>query len=203
MEKLNYKPVVRKILADTVTPVSIYLRLRTLYPKAILLESSDYHGNENAYSFICFGPVASFTVSATGTAPLGYQWRKDGVALVDGVNISGSTAPTVYIVRAQIADAGNYSVLATNAGGTVTSANALLTVSQPAPPKFDVISVLPDSRVRFVLSGEPGTYVIESATDLSDWSTFTNLTIVTAPVEFVDDSSTNTPRRFYRAKADF
>ncbi len=63
MEKLNFKPVVRKILADTVTPVSIYLRLRTLYPKAILLESSDYHGHENAYSFICFNPVAFFTVT--------------------------------------------------------------------------------------------------------------------------------------------
>lgn len=63
MEKLNYQPRVKKILADTVTPVSIYLRLRTLYPKAILLESSDYHGNENAYSFICFDPVASFTVT--------------------------------------------------------------------------------------------------------------------------------------------
>jgi len=63
MEKLNFTPVVRKILADTVTPVSIYLRLRTLYPKSILLESSDYHGNENAYSFICFNPVACFTVN--------------------------------------------------------------------------------------------------------------------------------------------
>jgi anthranilate synthase component I len=62
MEKLNFKPVVRKILADTVTPVSIYLRLRNLYPKAILLESSDYHGHENAYSFVCFSPVACFTV---------------------------------------------------------------------------------------------------------------------------------------------
>ena len=63
MEKLNFKPIVRKILADTVTPVSIYLRLRTLYPKSILLESSDYHGNENAYSFIAFNPVACFTVN--------------------------------------------------------------------------------------------------------------------------------------------
>ena len=63
MKILNFKPVVRKILADTVTPVSIYLRLRTLYPKAILLESSDYHGNENAYSFISFNPVACFTVN--------------------------------------------------------------------------------------------------------------------------------------------
>uniref|UniRef100_UPI0032169A31 anthranilate synthase component I family protein n=1 Tax=uncultured Draconibacterium sp. TaxID=1573823 RepID=UPI0032169A31 len=63
MEKLNFKPVVRKLLADTVTPVSIYLRLRTLYPKSILLESSDYHGNENAYSFIAFDPIACFKVN--------------------------------------------------------------------------------------------------------------------------------------------
>ncbi len=64
MDKLVFNPVVRKILADTVTPVSVYLRLRTLYPKSILLESSDYHGHENAYSFICFDPIADFT--ATG-----------------------------------------------------------------------------------------------------------------------------------------
>jgi len=62
MTKLKFKPVVRKILADTVTPVSIYLRLRTLYPKSILLESSDYHGHENAYSFIAFLPIANFSV---------------------------------------------------------------------------------------------------------------------------------------------
>jgi anthranilate synthase component 1 len=62
MKTINFKPVVRKILADTVTPVSIYLRLRKLYPKTILLESSDYHGHENAYSFVCFNPIACFTV---------------------------------------------------------------------------------------------------------------------------------------------
>lgn len=62
-QKLKFRPNIRRILADTVTPVSIYLRLRTLYPKAILLESSDYHGNENAWSYICFNPIASFTVT--------------------------------------------------------------------------------------------------------------------------------------------
>lgn len=51
------------MLADTVTPVSIYLRLRALYPKSILLESSDYHGVENAYSFIAFDPIACFNVN--------------------------------------------------------------------------------------------------------------------------------------------
>ncbi|NLB91940.1 MAG: anthranilate synthase component I family protein, partial [Bacteroidales bacterium] len=54
MRKLKFSPSTRIILADTVTPVSIYLRLRTLYPNAILLESSDYHGHENAWSFVCF-----------------------------------------------------------------------------------------------------------------------------------------------------
>ena len=62
MEKQTYYPKVREILADTVTPVSVYLRLRTLYPKSILLESSDYHGQENAWSFICMEPVSCFTV---------------------------------------------------------------------------------------------------------------------------------------------
>ncbi len=63
METLNFKPVVHKILADTVTPVSIFLRLRTLFPKSVLLESSDYHSKENAYSFIAFDPIASFKVN--------------------------------------------------------------------------------------------------------------------------------------------
>ncbi len=51
-----------KFLADTLTPVSIYLRLRDKFPNAILLESSDYHASENAFSYICFQPIASIKV---------------------------------------------------------------------------------------------------------------------------------------------
>jgi anthranilate synthase component I len=58
----KYKSITRQVLADTITPVSIYLKLRDMYPGAFLLESSDYHGNENSYSFICFKQLASFTV---------------------------------------------------------------------------------------------------------------------------------------------
>lgn len=50
------------MLADLITPVSIYLRIRDIYPNSLLLESSDYHGNENSYSFICMCPVAGFIV---------------------------------------------------------------------------------------------------------------------------------------------
>ena len=54
----NYK----KILADTITPVSIYLKVRDAFPNSILLESSDYHGNENSFSYVCCNPIASISV---------------------------------------------------------------------------------------------------------------------------------------------
>jgi len=50
----------KKFLADTYTPVGIYLKLRDKFPNSILLESSDYHGSENSFSFICCEPVATF-----------------------------------------------------------------------------------------------------------------------------------------------
>ncbi len=62
MEKFRFYTHYRKILADTDTPVSIYLRIRDRFSHAVLLESSDYHGNENTFSYICFEPVSSFRV---------------------------------------------------------------------------------------------------------------------------------------------
>lgn len=46
------------MLADTTTPVSIYLRLRDIFPNSLLLESSDYHSRENNMSYVCCGPIA-------------------------------------------------------------------------------------------------------------------------------------------------
>jgi anthranilate synthase component 1 len=62
MKKFVIKTQTRKLLADTITPVSIYLRIRDIYPNSLLLESSDYHGNENSYSFICLKSLAGFVV---------------------------------------------------------------------------------------------------------------------------------------------
>ena len=66
----------RKRLADTITPVSIYLQIRDRFANPILLESSDYHGQENSYSYICFNPLATFSFNAgevKETLPLGYS----------------------------------------------------------------------------------------------------------------------------------
>ncbi|WP_057939888.1 anthranilate synthase component I family protein [Algoriphagus resistens] len=54
----------QKRLADTITPVSIYLQIRDRFANPILLESSDYHGQENSYSYICFNPLATFSFNA-------------------------------------------------------------------------------------------------------------------------------------------
>lgn len=56
------------MLADTLTPVSIYLRLRDKFSQSILLESSDYHGNENSLSFICCQPIATFKADSSGVS---------------------------------------------------------------------------------------------------------------------------------------
>jgi len=60
--KYLIKTLSRKLLADLHTPVSIYLKIRDVYPNSALLESSDYHGGENSFSFIGFKPVADFTL---------------------------------------------------------------------------------------------------------------------------------------------
>ncbi|MDN5213885.1 anthranilate synthase component I family protein [Fulvivirgaceae bacterium BMA12] len=63
MKQYQLKTEHQSFLADTITPVSIYLKLRDRYLNTILLESSDYHGNENSFSYICCEPLASFEVN--------------------------------------------------------------------------------------------------------------------------------------------
>ncbi len=72
------------------------------------------------------GASVTFSVAANGTAPLLYQWLKDGLAL------AGATASTLVLNVVQATDAGRYAVTVSNAGGSVTSAAAVLMVTLPA-----------------------------------------------------------------------
>tara|TARA_B100000945_G_scaffold304236_1_gene289551 strand:+ start:114 stop:1508 length:1395 start_codon:yes stop_codon:yes gene_type:complete len=56
------KTVKKNIIVDTITPVSIYLKLRDNYSNTILLESSDYSAKDNSYAYICCNPVAKFYI---------------------------------------------------------------------------------------------------------------------------------------------
>ncbi|WP_420148567.1 PQQ-dependent sugar dehydrogenase [Spirosoma sp.] len=69
------------------------------------------------------GQSASFSVTATGTAPLSYQWQKGGI------NIQGATSSTYTIASTVAADAGQYRVIVSNSSGSVTSNPATLALT--------------------------------------------------------------------------
>lgn len=62
MIKIKIKTASKKLLADTLTPVSIYYKIRDKFSNTALLESSDYHSKDNSRSFVCVKPIASFIV---------------------------------------------------------------------------------------------------------------------------------------------
>ncbi|MFD0795531.1 anthranilate synthase component I family protein [Mucilaginibacter litoreus] len=63
MKKYKITTTYKKLLADTTTPVSIYLRLRDVFPNSLLLESSDYHSRENSMSFVCCAPFSGIVLN--------------------------------------------------------------------------------------------------------------------------------------------
>ena len=73
---------------------------------------------------------ATFSVTAEGES-LNYQWRKDGINLVDGDNISGSTTSLLTINSATDMDIGIYNVVVGNGAGEITSIDAILSVTIP------------------------------------------------------------------------
>ncbi|GAA3637946.1 anthranilate synthase component I family protein [Flavivirga jejuensis] len=88
MTTFNLYTHYKKILADTITPVSIYLKIRDKYPNSILLESSDYHANDNSFSYICFNPIASIKVEneiINQTFPDGSSLEKP---ITDSIDVS-------------------------------------------------------------------------------------------------------------------
>lgn len=62
MKTFKLNVTFKKLLADTTTPVSIYLRLRDVFPNSLLLESSDYHSRENSMSYVCCDPIAGILI---------------------------------------------------------------------------------------------------------------------------------------------
>ena len=110
-----------------------------------------------------FGGTSTFTVSTTGTKPMGYQWR------FNGSNLSGATASTLNITNVQWTNTGTYDVVVSNSLAAVTSTSATLTF-QPTVDSFDLgannfiyaLAPQPDGRVLLggtftTLGGQPRT----------------------------------------------
>ena len=67
----QFHTISKQVLGDLQTPVSIYLKVRDIYPESALLESSDFHGNTNSLSFIALCPLGSIGINR-GTATFKY-----------------------------------------------------------------------------------------------------------------------------------
>jgi hypothetical protein len=94
--------------------VSAPATLTVLVPPSISGQPQSQTGN--------IGGFVTFSVTASGSAPLGYQWR------FGPTNLIGQTSPTLTLGNLQTTNAGNYTVVVTNAAGTTNSAVAVLTV---------------------------------------------------------------------------
>ncbi len=102
--------------------------------------------------------TATFAVVASGSAPLRYQWLKNGSP------ISGATGAILTLAQITLADAGAYSVGVANAAGEVTSTNATLSVAAPTtnpPPTPPVIDTQPTGLV--VTAGQGATFAIAAS----------------------------------------
>jgi hypothetical protein len=95
-------------------------------------------------SSVATGGVARFSVVATGSAPLTYQWMKDGTS------ISGATSSTYTIASTKTTDAGSYTVTVTNSAGSVTSNPATLSVTAPNLSNLSVRTALDANQIVIV-----------------------------------------------------
>ena len=96
MASFNYHTTTKRLLGDLYTPVSLYMRLRDLYPQSMLMESSDYHGSENAKSFIGINPMASIQV-AHGTLTMTFP---DGSLVKRDIPVENSDKPKLAVAKA-------------------------------------------------------------------------------------------------------
>jgi hypothetical protein len=144
---------------------------------------------------VTVGSNATFTVTATGTSPLNYQWQ------FNNTGIPGATGSSFTRSPAQTNDAGLYAVVVTNVAGSVTSSNATLTVNVPPaqPPQIDSISLTPDGPIQLQVSGALGHYAVEATTNLANWAELTNFTTTDTVFQYLDPE-TNLAQRFYRVR---
>ena len=93
------------------------------------------------------GSNATFTVTATGLAPLRYQWR------LNGTNISGATDTALTLVEVQASQAGSYSVRVTNSVGSAVSLNAALQLNHRPEANPQSVALNEDTEIAITLSG--------------------------------------------------
>jgi hypothetical protein len=141
------------------------------------------------------GANVTFTVVASGTPPLSYQWR------FNRVPIAGATGPTLVLNAVQVSDAGSYTVVVSNAHGNATSQPAILTVNAAGGVRLSEVRWVPREGLRFKVTAPVGQrWAVEASTDLRQWIEIGTLEMTTGTREFTDAEAVVFPRSFYRLR---
>ncbi len=146
--------------------------------------------------------TAAFVVSATGSAPLRYQWQRSETNLFNGGNVSGVNSNTLTLANVQPEDAGSYRVIVTNAFGSVTSSVAVLTVVVASPITLSSATVS-DGVFNFSFTNTPGaSFTVLTTTNvglpLSNWTVLGGLVEISpGQFKFTDPQATTNQQRFY------
>ena len=181
----GYDPAIPVGLANAIS-----LKVAWNSALALLGSSALSIARQPASAAVTVGSKVMMSVGVVGSQPIGYQWQFNGTKLV------GATNALIILTGVQNTNAGNYTVVATNSSGSVTSSVAKLTVL----PLLPVISSwgLSSSNGQFSINalGAPGyNYVLESSTNLVNWLPLqTNI----IPFGFVDTNASKFRLRFYR-----
>ncbi len=143
------------------------------------------------------GSNVTFTVTASGTEPLSYQW------LFNNQPLDGATSSSLALTNVTGANAGSYAVSVSNVLGAVTSISATLTVIV-APPGITAPVIAEDGQFQFRLTGTVGgRYVVLASTNLTAWTPIATNIVPAAGFDYLTDPfATNYTQRFYRAVSE-
>ena len=146
------------------------------------------------------GTNVTLTVLATGTPPLTYRWRKNGILVSSGLS------PSYSLLNVTRSNSGVYSVVVTNIAGSITSSNAVVAVH--VPQHFSAPIMRPDGTITFTSSDVDGGALsqsdlanlhVETSSNLVDWVTLSGGLILTnGTLQIQDAGPTITPETFYR-----
>lgn len=139
------------------------------------------------------GSNVTFTVVATGTAPLAYQWQ------LRATNIPNATSASLLINNVQLSAAGDYRVLVNNVAGSLLSDIATLYVDSPLI--FRNAKLLTNGTFQAQLIAIANSnYLMQASTDLTNWTSIATNTSAVGIIFINDTNGTRLPKRFFRAR---
>jgi len=139
---------------------------------------------------VTVGHAASFAVTATGLPSIAYQW------FFGGANLLNSTNATLTLQNSFPNNAGTYTVVITNACGSVTSNPAILNV---LPLDIAAPKILASRQFQFSFDTATGVdYAVQYSTNLTQWFPFVTLGGIGEPLTVIDPNTASSQQRFYR-----